>query len=162
MPASDSAAGSAPLNAHPRTRRQGSPWGTIETMTHQRARRDDPDPPLDSLVLRGLPLTERELRENAVANFEYYGFYGISVFHADDHAHLTSVCAAKLSAFKDVALFVVGDLRASGLALWATGMAPHYDVVRGEGDQSPDDLVRRLLRTPWTRHVNASFQEGGD
>lgn len=38
-------------------------------------------------------------------------------------------------------LFTAGDLVASGLELWDTGMAPHYDVVH----QDRFELVARML-----------------
>ena len=136
------------------------PARTVTGMPKQRARRDEPPPGPDSRILRGYPLSRDVLRANARDNHDVYGFYGVSVFRADSTDDVDAVCATKLRALARVALFRVADLTASGLELWATGSAPHYDVVRGPEGTTLDDLIDRILSTAWTEYLNPHYREG--
>jgi hypothetical protein len=54
-------------------------------------------------------------------------------------------------------LFTAGDLVASGLQLWDTGMSPHYDVVH----QDLHGLVARMLSTAH-RVLQNPYYDAGD
>ena len=132
-------------------------------MTHKnRARRGEPYPDPASFILRGHPLAEDVLRANAIDNYDVYGFYGISVFHAADVSSVDTVLATKLRTRAQVAVFTVVDLTESGLLLWDTGAAPHYDVVRGRNGDDLDELVQLLLSARRATRDNPHFREGED
>ncbi|MGH3115702.1 MAG: hypothetical protein ACRDQ2_01015 [Gaiellales bacterium] len=121
----------------------------------RRHRRDEPLPGERTLVVRGDLLDAAELRADAGDNFEIYGFYGISVFAEVGDADLDWIAGHKLRRAEILALFHAGDLLAAGLELWATGQAPHYDVVHGE----LDELVRRLLACPHRMLENPHYAD---
>ncbi len=54
--------------------------------------------------------------------------------------------SAKLVKFERYAEFTVPDLTGRGLQLWATGQAPHYDVVHAGNDL--ESLVALLAAAP--------------
>ncbi len=110
----------------------------------QRQRREEPLPKDRAFIVRGDLLDTDDLLADAAANFEIYGFYGISVFAEMGEADLEWIATHKLRRAEVLAVFHAGDLLAAGLDLWATGQAPHYDVVHEE----LDELVRRLLTCP--------------
>ena len=59
-------------------------------------------------------------------------------------------------------LMTVRDVVHSGLALWDTGLAPHYDVVLGDGSDF-DGLIERLLAVPHEIVDNQAYDpEGGN
>jgi hypothetical protein len=62
--------------------------------------------------------------------------------------------STKLIKFERYAEFTVADLTGRGLALWATGQRPHYDVVCREND--PESLVARLAAVPHRIRDNPS------
>lgn len=108
--------------------RGGPPCGTMAGMAKRRARRDEPPPDPDQLVLRGIPgdtgLDPADLRHAAVINHELYGFYGVSVWVTSAAYPRKLLEATKLIKFERYAEFTVADLTGRGLALWATRPAP--------------------------------------
>lgn len=124
-------------------------------MAKTRARRDDPPPGPDCLVLRGMlasaGLSLAELRETAVLNHDLYGFYGVSVWLAADDQERAALETTKLVKFEQYAELTVASVTAGGLRLDATGQAPHYDVVYGD---SADELAALLAQVPYQVRVN--------
>ena len=95
------------------------------------------------MVIRGDLLDRDVLAESAQRNFDVYGFYGISVFAETAELGWMDLAATRFAAVEWLVLFAAGDLQASGLELWDTGLAPHFDVVH------PDrrEFVARMLGT---------------
>jgi hypothetical protein len=123
----------------------------------QRAQRGEPSPPDTLVVVRGQNLEPHVLTETARTNFETYGFYGVSVFAETPGAGWQQLGATRFARYEWVALFTAGALRASGLELWGTGMAPHYDIVHdGLGE-----LVSRILGTEHRIVLNPGYVRGG-
>lgn len=87
-----------------------------------------------------------DLIEDALTNFDFYGFYGLSVWLVTDQWPFERILAERMRHAARVALFVAGDLYASGLELWDTGQHPHYDAVHVTATE-PTELVDRLLAT---------------
>ncbi len=123
-------------------------------MAKQRARRAEPPLPGSVVLLRGDLLDPDTLAESATRNFEVYGFYGVSVFAETPEVSWPELAASRFAGVGWLVLFTAGELSASGLELWDTGMAPHYDVVHAE----LSELVARMLGT--THRVVAN-QSGG-
>lgn len=92
-------------------------------MAKTRARRDEPPPDPDRLVLRGIlgntGLDPADLRQAAVINQELYGFYGVSVWVTSAAYPRELLESTKLIKFQRYAEFTVADLTGRGLALWA-------------------------------------------
>jgi hypothetical protein len=109
----------------------------------RRARRGDPSLPDAAVLLRGDLLDPEVLAASAQANFDVYGFYGISVFGETRDAAWTDLARTRFSKARWLVIFTAGDLNAAGLDLWDTGMPPHYDVVH----DTLDELVVRMLGT---------------
>jgi len=113
--------------------RGGPPCGTMAGMAKRRARRDEPPPDPDQLVLRGIlddpGLDPADLRQAAVINHELYGFYGVSAWVTSAAYPRELLEPTKLIKFERYAEFTVAGLTGRGLALWATGQRPHHDVV---------------------------------
>ncbi len=112
-------------------------------MAKQRARRAEPPLPGSVVLLRGDLLDPDTLAESATRNFEVYGFYGVSVFAETSEVSWPELAASRFAGVGWLVLFTAGELSASGLELWDTGMAPHYDVVHVE----LSELVARMLGT---------------
>jgi hypothetical protein len=116
-------------------------------VTKSRHRRDEPPPEPGQVAVRGVlsqeGLAVDDLAAAAGLNHDLYGFYGISVWVADDEHSLDWLERTKLAKFSHYAAFAVADLAISGVELWATGQSPHYDVVH---DQL-ETLVERLRLT---------------
>ncbi len=106
-----------------------------------RQRRGTPLPAEAAFVIRGDLLDPAVLAESARENHEIYGFYGISVFAEVGGITWDEIASTKLRRAEWVVLFTAYALLASGLDLWDTGQAPHYDVVHDDLDQ----LVGRIL-----------------
>lgn len=120
----------------------------------RRQHRDEPLPEDRALVVRGDLLDADDLQADASANFEVYGFYGISVFAEGGGVDFQWIASHKLKRAEVLAVFRAGDLLAAGLELWATGQAPHYDVVHGE----LNELVRLILTCPHRTLDNPHYE----
>jgi hypothetical protein len=108
---------------------------------------------------------------DATLNFELFGYYGLSLWAASAGWAVDRVLAEKSRRAARVALFTVGDLRASGLRLAPSGKAPHYDAIIDPVDQafgavslttaSAAQLADRLIRAAYTvvenRHHTADL-----
>jgi len=110
----------------------------------RRARRGEPAPDEVTLVVRGDLLDPDALHEDAIDNFDVYGYWGISVFAAVGEFNLEWIGSNKLNRARWLVVFRAGDIYRSGLELWDTGQSPHYDVVH----EDPDELVERLMACP--------------
>lgn len=126
----------------------------------RRMRRGEPLPGAATLVLHGDRLVPEELRVAAQDNFEVYGYFGVSVFvEAGPEWSWSNIAARKLDRFEWLAVFRAGDLLRTGLDLWDTGRAPHYDVVHGDLDQLVTKMLGCLHRL--VRNDRHTPHEGG-
>jgi hypothetical protein len=127
-------------------------------MAKTRARRDEPPPGPDQLVLRGVlgdtGLDQGDLRQAAILNHELYGFYGVSVWVSGTEHSRELLETTKLIKFERYAEFTVAGLAGRRLALWATGQRPHYDVVYEGNDL--ESLVALLATAPHRIRDNPS------
>jgi hypothetical protein len=110
-----------------------------------------PDAELDdetTVVLRGGSLDHELLRIDAERNFEIYGAYGLSVFAAVNTSIDELAQQVPLVRFALLTLLRVGDLRAAGLHLEATGRNPrHYDIIVPELHSGIETIVNCSHRT---------------
>ena len=106
-----------------------------------RQRRGESLPEEAAFVVRGDLLDPAVLAESAPENHSIYGFFGVSVFAEVGGITWDEIAATKLRRAEWIVLFTARALLASGLDLWDTGQAPHYDVVHDDLDQ----LVGRIL-----------------
>ena len=106
-----------------------------------RQRRGESLPEEAAFVVRGDLLDPAVLVESAQENHSIYGFFGVSGFAEVGGITWDEIAATKLRRAEWVVLFTARALLASGLELWDTGHAPHYDVVHDDLDQ----LVSRIL-----------------
>lgn len=141
-------------------------------MAKTRTIRDEPTPPDDAHVLRALAvsaeLTRDELEANARANYEVYGFWGVSVFLAVDDDEVAGLHRGKLVAFELIAHLTVGDLHTVGLSLLPTGAVPHQDIVTtggvtyGQTEIDLDQLLDAIMSVPHNVRENPHWDpEGG-
>lgn len=121
----------------------------------QRMRRGEPAPDDATVIVRADELNPETLADDAQDNHAVYGFFAVSVF-ADSVDLRWYERSARFTGAPWVVLFTAGDLYASGLELWDTGQAPHYDIVHGV----LDELVRRILATPHRVYPNPYYDEG--
>lgn len=124
----------------------------------QRARRGDLPLPSAAVLIRADLLDPEVLAESARRNFDVYGFYGISVFAESADMSFIELAATRLAAAEWLVLFTAGALTSSGLELWDTGMAPHFDLVHAE----LTELVARMLATSHRVIQNPRHVRGGD
>ena len=89
-----------------------------------------------------------------------YGFYGLSVWIANDHDHEQALLATKLLKSRVVKRFDVAALIAHDLELWDTGQPPHYDVVYAAGT-SLDRLIQTIIAAPHTTLINPHHDPDG-
>ena len=125
-------------------------------MSKQRSRRGGPPLPAATVVIRGDLLDPEVLAESAQRNFDVYGFFGISVFAETADLAWTDLAATRFAGVEWLVLFAAGDLQASGLELWDTGLAPHYDVVH----TARRELVARMLGTAHRVVPNPHYRPG--
>jgi hypothetical protein len=120
------------------------------------------EPPRDavSVVLRTGDLDVDTLARDAEANFDIYGFYGLSVWVTGPDITLADLLAGKLKGAIEVAQFRAGDLYARSLHLWDTGQYPHYDVVHDDG-ATLDALVSAMRLAPFTAVTNPYYEPDG-
>jgi hypothetical protein len=123
-------------------------------MSKQRSRRGEPLPQNAALVLRGDDLDPGLLTETAQENSVIYGFFGISVFVEVGDFSWETIASERLVRAEWLAIFTVGDLLGSGLELWDTGRAPHYDVVH----ERCSELVTRFVGCPHRLVENPHYQ----
>ena len=107
----------------------------------RRHRRGERLPDDAAFVVRGDLLDPAALTGSAQENETIYGFFGISVFAEVGGITWEEIASTKLRRAEWVVLFTARALLASGLDLWDTGQAPHYDIVHDDLDQ----LVSRIL-----------------
>jgi hypothetical protein len=112
-------------------------------MPKQRSRRGEALPHDAALVLRGDDLDPGRLTRTAQENSIIYGFFGISVFVEVDGFRWEAIASERLVRAEWLAIFTVGDLLRTGLALWDTGRAPALRCC-AQGLLEPGRSVRRL------------------
>ena len=128
----------------------------IDAVVKQRARRGDPPLPGSTVIVRGDLLDPVVLSESAQRNFDVYGFFGISVFSDTAEQTWVDLAASRFVKVEWLVLFTAGDLVGSGLELWDTGLAPHYDAVYADRDE----LVALILGTSHRIVQNLHYEPG--
>jgi hypothetical protein len=95
----------------------------------------------DTIVIRGGDLDPDIVRADALRYHSIYGEYGISVFAARDATVDELAQQVPLVRFEILTLVLVGDLRAAGFRLEATGRNPrHFTVAFDDLDRGVDAL----------------------
>ena len=111
-------------------------------MAKQQARRGEPPLPAATVVIRGDLLDPEILAESAKRNFDVTASTGSSC-SPRPRTYRGATSRPPGSLLCPGSPFTAGDLQATGLELWDTGVVPHHDVVH------PDlaELVARMLGT---------------
>ena len=130
--------------------------GMIDVVVKQRAHRGDLPLPGSTVIVRGDLLDPIVLAESAQRNFDVYGFYGISVFADTAEQTWIDLAASRFAKVEWLVLFTAEDLVKSGLELWDTGLAPHYDAVHADRHE----LVACILGTSHRVVHNPYYQPG--
>lgn len=112
-----------------------------------------------TVVLRGGSLNAKLLRVDAQRNFDIYGVYGLSVF-ATVNATIDELAQEiPLVRFALLTLLEVGELRAAGLNLEATGRNPrHFDITFAQLESGIDRILNCRHRTT----DNPYYEESND
>lgn len=101
-------------------------------MTEPPVLRDEQPPDDGVVVIRGglHSLDPERVVDTAEDAFADFGFYGVSVFAAED-GDVRALCerVARLQSPGVIWVARVGELRSRGFGLAPTDEAPHYDVV---------------------------------
>ena len=126
-------------------------------MAKQRARRGDKPLLAATVVIRGDLLDPDALAESAQRNFDVYGFYGVSVYAETAEVPWMDLAATRFIAVQWLVLFTAGELQASGLELWDTGVSPHFDIVHAD----LRELVARMLGSAHRVVPNPHHGTGG-
>jgi len=91
------------------------------------------EPPADVVVVvRGgmNGLDPATVTRTASRSLDAMGFLGVSVFLALDQT-IAELCGSldELARYRQVRMSTVGEVRAAGFAILATGDRPHFDIV---------------------------------
>jgi hypothetical protein len=124
----------------------------------KRHRRGESLPDEAAFVIRGDLLDPDVLAESARENFDIYGFFGVSVFAEVGGVTWEEIASTKLRRSEWVVLFTAHALLATGLDLWDTGQAPHYDIVHDDLDQLVSHILgceHRVVANPLTEGGSA-------
>jgi hypothetical protein len=106
-----------------------------------RLRRGEALPEEAAFVVRGDLLDPAVLSQSAQENHTIYGFFGVSSVRRGRWNHVGRDRCDQAATGRMGRAVTARALLASGLELWDTGQAPHYDVVHDDVDQ----LVGRIL-----------------
>jgi len=130
-----------------------------------RLRRGEALPEEAAFVVRGDLLDPAVLAQSAQETHAIYGFFGVSVFAEVGGITWDKIAATKLRRAEWIVLFSARALLASGLELWDTGQAPHYDVVHDDLDQLVGRILgceHRVVRNPVRSTGDAKFRDAPD
>lgn len=116
----------------------------------------------------GPALTRHELQENAKANHEVYGYWGVSVFSAISDEDDDELMRGKLRRALKLAVFMVGALATGLVDALPSGQHPHQDlaILTLNGPAGADGdlavLLDRIMAVPHNLMDNRYYSpEGG-